>query len=139
MNESIYTAPRKLTIHDFDNISFEDDGTKRFALASSVLRKNQFDSTNGFNYHGQWEKTRKSVILRDGPYDFITGRRIEGSIFVHHLNEINANTPYADIYDEDCLVPVSAKTHQSLHWAGGHQKKKHKESENLKRSWLGEK
>lgn len=135
-----YEAPRKLTIHDFDGLSFEKGGIERFKLASSVLRKYQYDKTNDFNYEGKWPSIRKQVILRDGPYDFITGQLIEGPVYVHHLNEITSDTPMSEILDTDTLVPVSAKTHQSIHWAGAKSKPKPKSSdkttEEVLPSWL---
>lgn len=125
---TIYKAPKKLTIEEFKGLDPYDPEkgaqniADRFALASSVLRHTQFDSSNHFNYKGRWAKVREAVILRNGPYDFITGELIEGPVIVHHLNEITANSTLNEIFDEDALVPVSQSTHQQLHWVGSHQK-----------------
>lgn len=106
---------KRLTRKDFEGIDY---GTDRMILAASVLRKYQYDSTNGFDYGKEWRRVRDLCIERDQGIDFLTGEVIHGSIFVHHLNELNEYSPESDRYDMDGLICVSRETHQSIHFAG---------------------
>lgn len=127
-----YNAPRRITRADFDGLPY---GTPRFLLASSVLRKYQYDSTNGFDYGTKWRKVREQVLKNDGPIDFITGELIDGPVLVHHLNELNKDSTGDDMFGLENLIPVSRETHQKIHWAGAQQRpRKHNQKEVPK--WL---
>ena len=72
-------------------------------------------------YHGNdWLDVRARVIIRDHGCDLgVPGWKIQGHIYVHHMNPITMeqlknNDPI--LLDPDYLISCSYRTHQAITW-----------------------
>lgn len=68
----------------------------------------------------QWRDLRRRVIIRDNGCDLgHPNRPIQGPIYIHHLNPIEAEDilKYSyKIFNMDNLVCVSKQTHEAIHY-----------------------
>ena len=72
-------------------------------------------------YHGaRWYDARQRVIIRDGGCDLgVEGWKIQGNIYVHHMNPITLEMLKTDdpiLYDPEYLISCSYDTHQAVTW-----------------------
>lgn len=70
-------------------------------------------------YHGaRWRDVREQVIIRDQGYDLgVYGWKIQGHIYVHHINPITLDMLRDDdpiLYDPENLISCSYDTHQAI-------------------------
>lgn len=68
----------------------------------------------------EWDRVRRSVIVRDGGCDLgIPGREIHKGLYVHHMIPITTelldrNSEY--LLDPDFLITCSLRTHNAIHY-----------------------
>jgi len=92
------------------------------------LNGNVGEDTFGFDRYlnqkfyksSEWKRIRDKVIVRDNGCDLgITGRDINGRIYIHHMNPINVSdiNDFSDyLMDPEYLVCVSMDTHNAIHY-----------------------
>lgn len=73
-----------------------------------------------FYRSNEWKRTRDEVIIRDNGCDLgVDGYEIQGRIYVHHINPIDA-IDIIDISeflcDPEYLISTSFDTHQAIHF-----------------------
>lgn len=72
-------------------------------------------------YHSpEWRMIRDYVIARDNGCDLgISGREIQGKIYIHHMNLLRAED-LADagsaLYDPEYLICAAHETHNAIHY-----------------------
>lgn len=73
-----------------------------------------------FYHGGRWYDVREKIIIRDRGYDLgVPGWKIQGNIYVHHLNPITLEQLKWDdpiLYDPENLISCSYNTHQAITW-----------------------
>ena len=73
-----------------------------------------------FYHGGEWNDVREQVVLRDHGRDLgVPGWKINGSIYVHHMNPITLEQlrdrdPI--LLDPEYLISCSYDTHQAITW-----------------------
>lgn len=73
-----------------------------------------------FYRSSQWMDARERVIIRDNGNDLgVPGWKIQGAIYVHHMNpitleQIKTNDPI--LLDPEYLISCSYNTHQAITW-----------------------
>ena len=70
-------------------------------------------------YHGsRWREAKNRVVIRDRGCDLgVPGWKIQGSIYVHHMNPITLEMLKEDdpiMYDPENLISCSYRTHQAI-------------------------
>lgn len=76
-------------------------------------------------YHSpEWRDAKEQVIIRDQGLDLgVPGWKIEGQIYVHHMNPVTldmlkSNDPA--LLDPEFLISCSYNTHQAITWGNKH-------------------
>lgn len=68
----------------------------------------------------EWRRVRRQIIIRDDGYDLgHPDRRIQGPIYVHHINSIlpeDILERRSNVFDLENLISVSFDTHNLIHY-----------------------
>jgi hypothetical protein len=96
----------------------------RYLRIGGTVGRETFGFDRYFNqvfYHsGEWKRTRRDIIIRDGGCDLgIKGRDIYDRIYVHHLNPItmkDIELCRPCLFDPNNLICTSFATSNALHY-----------------------